>query len=243
MSVQKFGTRLVKESTMDMDYKCVLDDELIDVFFNDTVVQLQPFKARKLDMYPEGDSSQVINFSYAQIRVHKFIACIKRMAPAVRGFDIGDLIRERDNLEITESFLGEAWNELGRVDMHYFSAGDHWQMFQIAYQNAPTLVDLSTFISDHADVCNLISDEQANPVVYSSLTSLVLRIRYEHQSSLISAVLDTQPFPRLHKLSSTVTFVLGDNLLFRGNIARLRVLDTPMDANIVKMMKRHGLLT
>ncbi|KAI7834535.1 hypothetical protein BX661DRAFT_195167 [Kickxella alabastrina] len=214
MSVQQFGTRLVKEITVAMDYKCVLDDRLIDVFFNNTVVQLQFFKARKLGMYLEGDSSQVINFSYAQIRVHKFIACIKRMAPAVMSFDIGNLIRERDNLEITEAFIGESWNELGRVDMHYFLAGDHWQIFQIARQNAPTLVDLSTFISDHADFCNLIINEQANPVVYSSVTSLGLRIRHEHQSSLILAVLDTQPFSHLHKLSPTVTFVLGDDLLF-----------------------------
>ncbi|KAJ1879619.1 hypothetical protein LPJ66_011655, partial [Kickxella alabastrina] len=81
MSVQQFGTGPVKEITVAMDYKCVLDDELIDAFFNDTVVQLQFFKARKLDMYL-GDSSQVINFSYAHIRIHKFIACIKRMAPA-----------------------------------------------------------------------------------------------------------------------------------------------------------------
>ncbi|KAJ2003752.1 hypothetical protein GGI06_005603, partial [Coemansia sp. S85] len=99
----------------------------------------------------------------------------------------------------------------------------------IAYLNASTLKELVIRPATNVEWLTLIYGDSKVPVVYTSLTSLVLQLHIASRSVKWAKDKDAAPFPALAQLSIYGVYPFEDDLIYRGNGGSLKALRVPFD--------------
>ncbi|KAJ2491193.1 hypothetical protein IWW37_002544 [Coemansia sp. RSA 2050] len=117
---------------------------------------------------------------------------------------------------------------------------------RIAYLNASTLKKLVLRSTTKTDWLALIYGDSKAPVVYASLTSLILKLDDIPRHTTWAKIEDVALFPTLVQLSIHGIYPFEDDLLYRGNGGSLQSLRTPfrvVSGNIMgsyDVFKRSG---
>ncbi|KAJ2832107.1 hypothetical protein FBU31_002142 [Coemansia sp. 'formosensis'] len=112
----------------------------------------------------------------------------------------------------------------------------------LAYRNASTLQNLIVIPETEDDWRALIYGGTQTPVVYNSLTSLLLDIDSDLQEESWAAIEDAVSFPALRKLDIVGSYPIDDDLLFRGNGRTLQSLTITPSMVIGNTLRRFGVL-
>ncbi|KAJ2431665.1 hypothetical protein GGF41_000440 [Coemansia sp. RSA 2531] len=113
---------------------------------------------------------------------------------------------------------------------------------QLAYENTRTLQELSIRLKAEADWHTLIYGGKSTSAVYSSLTSLAIKIVGIPCGTFCAAIEDAAPFPALRKLDVSSPYTFDDDLFFRGNGKTLQNLNIPYGAVDKNIFGRFGVL-
>ncbi|KAJ2022643.1 hypothetical protein IWW57_004445, partial [Coemansia sp. S610] len=100
---------------------------------------------------------------------------------------------------------------------------------RIAYLNASTLKELVIRPATNVEWLTMIYGDSKVPVVYTSLTSLVLQLDIASRSVKWAKDKDVAPFPALAQLSIYGVYPFEDDLIYRGNGGSLKALRVPFD--------------
>ncbi|KAJ2693793.1 hypothetical protein H4218_005887 [Coemansia sp. IMI 209128] len=101
---------------------------------------------------------------------------------------------------------------------------------RIAYLNASTLKELVIRPTTNVEWLTLIYGDSKVPVVYTSLTSLILQLHIASRSVKWAKNEDAAPFPALAQLSIYDVYPFEDDLIYRGNGGSLKALHIPFGA-------------
>ncbi|KAJ2681374.1 hypothetical protein IWW39_006355, partial [Coemansia spiralis] len=100
---------------------------------------------------------------------------------------------------------------------------------RIAYLNASTLKELVIRPATNVEWLTMIYGDSKVPVVYTSLTSLILQLHIASRSVKWAKDEDAAPFPALAQLSIYGVYPFEDDLIYRGNGGSLKALRVPFD--------------